>query len=324
MSDPTFATQGPRRQDVATLGLIAGYLFIVIVSWGSNYPLMKLALRDMPPLTFSAVRLFGGSVVVAVLLWSIGAARLLPPREERAGLGGVSILQYVSVLGLASVSLQYLPAGRTVAVIYSMPLWAAVFDALILKNRLSMVQCLGILTSLGGMMLFLNPAVIDWSDTGAVMGLAMTALAAACWGLGAVLYRTRQWTASMLSQTLWQLLVAGAVLVITAIWLEYPMTTRFTPALMLILLWNWLVPTALAVWAWTKVLSYLPGSIAGQFLMSTPFVGIALSAWIFDENLPVVFALSATLITLGGMLALVKRGPAKPSENAFEGKKDDA
>lgn len=296
------------------LGLTVCYLIIVIVSWGTNYPLMKLALRDIPPLTFSAIRLFGGAAFIAILLWATGASRLLPPAGERMGLAGISILQYVSVLGLASISLQFLPAGRTVTMIYSMPLWAAIFDALILRNRLSWAQSLGIVVSISGMLLFLDPAVIDWSDKGASLGIGMTLTAALCWGLGAVLYRTRAWTASLLSQTLWQLLAAGAVLAIVAVWLEFPASIRLTPTLMFIVLWNWVVPTALAVWAWTKILSYIPGSIAGQFLMATPFVGIGFSAWIFNEDLPAVFAMSATLITLGGMLALVRRPAPPPSE----------
>src|SRR5690606_32509719 len=90
------------RKAIVQISLTVVYLLVVIISWGTNYPLMKLALRDIPPLTFSAIRLFGGAVVVAVILWATGAPRLLPPPEDRWGLAGISVLQYVSVLGLAS------------------------------------------------------------------------------------------------------------------------------------------------------------------------------------------------------------------------------
>jgi len=307
----------PIKQAIVQLGLTSVYLFIVIVSWGTNYPLMKLALRDMPPLTFSAVRLFGGAGVVAILLLAARAPRLLPPPDERARLAGISILQYVSVLGLASVSLQFLPAGRTVTIIYSMPLWAAIFDVLILRARLSWVQYMGILVSIGGMLLFLDPAVIDWDEPRAALGVGMTLTAAMCWGLGAVLYRKWVWTASLLSQTLWQLLAAGCVLAVAAICMEFPASPRFTTTLIFIMLWNWVVPTAVAVWAWTKILSYIPSSIAGQFLMTTPFVGIAFSAWIFNEDLPTVFAASAGLITLGSVLTLIRRPASPPADSSF-------
>jgi len=77
------------------------------------------------------------------------------------------------------------------------------------------------------------------------------------------------------------------------------------------------VPTAVAVWAWTKILSYIPSSIAGQFLMTTPFVGIAFSAWIFNEDLPAVFAASAGLITLGSVLTLIRRPASPPADSSF-------
>lgn len=296
-----------RESSLVRNGLTAGYLLIVVISWGTNYPLMKLALQDVPPLTFSVVRLFGGATVIACMLLMSGDRTLFPPRGERLRMATVGILQFASVLGFAGISLLFLPAGRTVTAIYTMPLWAAAFDVLILRARLTWLQYLGIAVSIGGMMLFLDPDVIQWEAPGAALGIALTLLAAACWGFGAVLYRTRSWKASMLCQTLWQLLSAGVILLAAAAYWEFPVSPRYTASLGLILLWNWLVPTAVAVWAWSKILSRMPASIAGQFLMCTPFVGIAFSAWVFNEDLPPAFAASAALITLGGVLSLIRR-----------------
>jgi drug/metabolite transporter (DMT)-like permease len=283
------------------------YLVIVIIAWGTNYPLMKLALEDIQPLTFSVLRLVGGAVVITFLLLISRAPRILPPRSELLPLAGIGILQFASVLGLAGIALLFLPAGRTVTIIYSMPLWAAIFDIAILRVRLKRLQIGGIAISLIGMILFLDPAVIDWGAPGAALGISLAVVAAALWGLGAVLYRIRPWQASLLSQTLWQLLMAAAAIAVAAALIESSSGIRWSTTLWLILIWNWVVPTALAVWAWSKVLSRISPSIAGQLLMCTPFVGIAASAWMFNEDLPPVFAGSAVLIAVGGMLVLIKR-----------------
>lgn len=287
--------------------LTAFYLFIVIVAWGTNYPFLKLAIRDMPPLTFSAIRLFGGAIVISMLILASGTPTLLPPSAERLRLASVGVLQFASVLGLAGIALLVLPAGRTVTTIYTMPLWAALFDMLLLKRRLARVQMLGIGVSLAGLLFFLDPAVLDWSAPGVATGTALALTAALLWGLGAVLYKSHPWRASLLSQTLWQLITSGTVLLVLATIIEQPLSSRFTPTLLLILAWNWVVPTALAVWAWSKVLSHMTASIAGQFLMCTPFVGIAASAIIFNEDLPPAFAVSTLLIVLGGLMVLVRR-----------------
>lgn len=286
------------------------YLVIVIIAWGTNYPLMKLALQDIQPLTFSVLRLVGGAVVITCLLLISRAPRILPPRNELLPLAGIGILQLASVLGLTGIALLFLPAGRTVTVIYSMPLWAAIFDIAILRVRLKRLQFCGIAISVIGMILFLDPAVIDWDAPGAALGISLAVVAAVLWGLGAVLYRTRPWQASLLSQTLWQLLMAAATISVAAAFIESSSGIHWSTTLWLILVWNWIVPTALAVWAWSKVLNRISPSIAGQLLMCTPFVGIAASAWMFNENLPPVFAASAVLIAVGGMLVLIKRPSA--------------
>ncbi|MFA5662877.1 DMT family transporter [Castellaniella sp.] len=292
--------------------LLVLYFSIVIVSWGVNYPLTKLALDDIGPITFSALRLLGGATFVAVLLWASRAPKLLPPRTERIRLALISIMQFVSVVGFSSVALQFLPAGRTVTAIYTMPLWAALLDAMIMKTRLRHTQYIGILVSLAGIILFLQPSVIDWGAPGAVLGTLLVMAAAILWGLGAVLYRGRLLTASLLSQTLWQLLVSGAVLCIGALLLEYPLDADVTIQLVSILLWNWVVPTAIAIVAWSRILYMVPAAIAGQCLMATPFVGIGLSTLMFQESLPPAFTSSAVLIVSGGVLTLLAKPAARP------------
>lgn len=293
--------------EYAQLALTAVYILIVIFSWGVNYPLMKLALQDIPPLTFASLRILGGAAAILCVLLIVSPAKILPPKQELLPLAGISVLQFASVLGLAGIALLTLPASRTITAIYSMPFWAAIFDILILRARLGLMQALGILVSLAGMLLFIDPRVIDWSDSGAVMGIGFALAAGLLWGLGAVLYRSRPWTASFLSQSLWQLLVAAAVLAVAAVVFESSFTAKYTMTVMIILVWNWIVPTALAVWAWTKVLNRISASTAGQLLMFTPFVGIATSAWMFDEKLPTVFWISTACIIVGGSMVLIRR-----------------
>lgn len=297
----------PHQLSVKNLMLIIGYLAIVVLAWGTNYPLIKLALRDLEPLTFSVLRLIGGAGVVLVLLKLTKSEWLLPIKKERSALIVISVLQIVSVLGLASVALLYLPAGRTVALIYSMPFWAALFDILFFKSKPGFAQIIGMVLSLAGLLIYFDPAVLDWHEEGVTFGLFITVFAAVLWGMGAVLYRHYNFQTPLLSQTLWQLLVASLVMLVFAWWLEFPASYQITPRIILILIWNWFVPTALAVWAWTKLLNLLPGAVAGQLLMTTPFVGIGFSALVFDEALPPVFAMSVVLISVGGGLSLMRK-----------------
>ncbi|MEI2416265.1 DMT family transporter [Orrella sp. JC864] len=296
----------PARDPAARAGLaVLAYAALVVLTWGSNYPLMKLAFQDIGPLTFSAARLLGGAVTVA--LWIVAQRRhgLLPQGGEGWRLGGIGLLQLAAVLGFSGIALQVLPAGRTATAVYSMPLWAALFGMALRRERLAPRRLLGVAVSLAGLSLFMDPSVIAWHDPGSQQGMVMVLCAAALWGLGAVLYGMHAWRTPLLAQTLWQLLAAGLLMSCLAFWLEAGRPVRWSPTLVAVLAWNFVGPTALAVWAWSQVLRRVPAAVAGQLLMSTPLVGILCSVLIFGEDLPGAFLLSAFFVTLGGLLVLL-------------------
>src|SRR5690625_2704852 len=232
------------------------------------------------------------------------SAAVIPPKKERLKLGLIIILQFVSVLGFAGIALLYLPAGRTVTVIYTMPLWVTVFSFLVVGLKPSRTQLLGMLLSVGGILLFLDPTVLELDNKAVLFGLSLALIAPVLWGLGAVLYKFGRWHASVLSQSFWQLLIAGLFLAVLAFIFERHAEIHFTLSFWIILIWNCIGPAAISVWAWSLVLNRMSATTASQFTMFTPFVGIAASALIFGEILPAMFAVSVLLIVLGGVLSL--------------------
>jgi len=286
-------------------GLTALYLAVVIITWGTNYPLMQLAFLDVSPLTFATFRLLGGAGFLLFLLYFISPKKVLPPRAERPKLALISLCQFVSVLGFAGLALLYLPAGRTVTIIYTMPVWVTVFSFLLVRVRPNYVQVLGVFLSISGILLFFDPSVIELDNTDALFALLLALSAAILWGFGAVLYKYTNWNSSVLSQSFWQLFIAGLFLAVLAFVFERNSKINITPTFLIILIWNCIGPTAISVWAWSQVLSSMSATTASQFTMFTPFVGIAASALIFQERLPAVFAISVLLIVIGGIFSLV-------------------
>jgi len=306
-SNPDPEDEPPFRQNADRSGSLVvtlAYAALVVIAWGSNYPLMKRALIDMPALTFAVTRVAGAALMVALLMRMKGETTLLPPRGERVWLAGIGLLQFASVLGLVGIALQFLPAGRTVTVVYSMPVWAALFSAPMGRTRLSWRQLAGVGLGMVGLALFLDPAVIDWRAPGVPLGMGLVLSASVLWGLGAVLYGSRRWQATLMCQTFWQLVAAACPIGVAALFLETGQETRLTAPLAAIIAWNWVVPTALAIWAWSSLLNRVPSTVAGQLLALTPFVGIACSRVLFDEHLPPVFWLCAAAIAAGSCLVL--------------------
>src|SRR5690625_1848164 len=225
---------------------------------------MQLAFVDVAPLTFATFRFLGGAGFLLLLLYLSSAKKILPPKQERFKLGLISILQFVSVLGFAGIALLYLPAGRTVTVIYTMPLWVTVFSFLVVGLKPSRTQLLGMLLSVSGILLFFNPGVIELDNKEVLFGLSLALIAPVLWGLGAVLYKFGRWHSSVLSQSFWQLLIAGLFLAVLAFIFERHAEIHFTLSFWIILVWNCIGPAALSVWAWSQVLNRMSATTADR------------------------------------------------------------
>lgn len=279
------------------------WLAIIVVSWALNWPLMKLALADAPPFSFVLLRLVGTLALLAPALLAMREP-LLPAAGERLGLFWVGQLQIAGFLLCSIVGLSMLPAGRAIVLGYTMPLWAIPLELCLEPQRLGRVQIVGAAVGFAGLLLFMNPALVDWTDPRAMIGNAMLLLAAMCWAAGSILYRRRVWRSGFWTQTFWQLAVSAVVVVPLAIPALVAGPIRWTPGLIAILAYNWVVTTALGYFLWNKVLSVMPAGIAGQVTALTPVGGFLLATAIFGGSVTADVAVSIALIVAGIMLSL--------------------
>jgi drug/metabolite transporter (DMT)-like permease len=296
---------GPRSA-AARPRLVYLYLAIIVVSWAANWPLMKLALGDAPPMTFVLLRLAGTLGLLLPALVALGAP-LLPVRGERLGLFFVGQLQVAGFLIASIIGLSIVPAGRAIVLAYTMPLWAIPLELWLDPGRLGRRQLLGAAIGFAGLVLFMNPGLVHWSN-GRVLGAnAMLLLAAICWASGSILYRRRTWRSPFWTQTFWQLVVsAGAIAagVAVAVPHAFVQPVHWSAGLVAILAYNWVVTTALGYFLWNKVLAVLPAGIAGQVTALTPIGGFLLSTAIFGGAVTADVAASLALIVAGIVLTL--------------------
>jgi drug/metabolite transporter (DMT)-like permease len=301
-SDAAAALARP-AEPAAPSRIVYFYLAIIVVSWAANWPLMKLALADAPPLSFVLLRLVGTLALLAPAMLALRSP-LLPERGERLGLFLVGQLQIAGFLICSIIGLSMLPAGRAIVLAYTMALWAIPLELWLEPRRLGRYQLLGAAVGFAGLFLFMNPALVDWSDPRALGANAMLLLAAICWALGSILYRRRAWRSGFWAQTFWQLAVSTAVIAAIALPDAIGRPIDWSPRLVAILAYNWVVTTALGYFLWNKVLSVLSAGVAGQVMALTPVGGFLLSLAMFGGAVTGDVVLSIGLIVTGIILAL--------------------
>ncbi|MGH7094233.1 MAG: DMT family transporter [Stellaceae bacterium] len=284
-------------------GIVYLYLTIVVLSWSLNWPLMKLAIADIPPPLFVLSRLIGSLGLILVPLVA-RRQNLLPEPGERWDLFWVGQAQVAGFLILSIVGLSIVPAGRAIVLAYTMPLWAIPIGLFMWPEPIGRKTLFGAALGFAGLVLFMNPGLVDWRDPRLLAGNAALLLAAIAWALGACLYRRRAWRSPFWVQTGWQVAVSippVAVLVLSG-WDAG--SIHWTARAVAIVIYNAVVTTTLGYFLWSKILSVMPAATAGQVMTLTPIGGFILSTWLFGGAITTDVVLSIVLIVAGIFVTL--------------------
>jgi drug/metabolite transporter (DMT)-like permease len=287
--------------------LLSLLLVFVIGAWGANYVITKIAVSINGPWAFNAFRYaMAAALLGAWLSTQKGWRALLPVRGEFGRTILIGLLQISVTTSSTNWALTRIDANRTILLAYSMPIWALFFGLVLSRDLVNPRTVIGVVLGFGGLALFCAPWSMDWSSFDALTGSAAALLGSVAWALGAVLYRRFTWNSSLGQQIFLQLLTATVTAILCAAAFEHRAVV-FDRHYVAIILYNALVPTILAFWFWAKILTLIPATTAGQFMLLSPIVGIALGSLVLGEALTPVLIASAALILGGALLASMKR-----------------
>ena len=287
----------------ATPRLAYVYLGVMVASWAANWPLMRLALAHAGPMVFVSLRMAGSVAFLAPLLVVLRRP-LLPVARERLALFWIGLFQVTGFVVFSIIGLVIVAPGRAIVLAYTMPLWAIPISLALTREMPAASKLAGAAVGFAGLVVFMNPALVDWTDPREVAGNLLLLLAAICWALGSCLYGRRLWRSDFWAQTFWQLAMGAVTIVVPAIVLEPDWSVRWTPGFSAILVYNWTVTTALGYFLWNKVLAVMSPAVAGQVLTLTPICGFLLSALIFGGAITVDIVGGILLIAAGLVLTL--------------------
>ncbi len=276
-----------------------GLLVLVVLIWGTNWPIMKIGLRSIDPLWFTSIRLSIALVTISLLLFFSGRLKR-PHKQDIPIVLGVGVMQFALFVTLVNLGLTEVNAGRAALLAYTTPLWVTPGAYFILKEKVSRMQLVGVGIGLCGLLILFNPLSFDWNDLSVVKGNAILLVAALGWAFSILHVRKHQWVGSVLELAPWQLIVALLIVVPFAWWSE----TRpiiWSPELVVILLHNGILATALAQWASIRVIQMLPAVTVSLGFLMVPLMGILSSTIFLEESFTLTLGLGAALI-VGGLL----------------------
>jgi drug/metabolite transporter (DMT)-like permease len=285
-------------------------LMVVVLAWGTCWPVNKALLAYMPPVWSLALR----SVVSALALLAISMAvtgLVVPKKHDAPVLVSMVLLHMVGFAVLATLGLQFVPAGRSTVLAYTSVLWAPLFAALFLGERVPPRRAIGLGLGILGLVVIFNPLTFDWSNGSAIFGNAALLAGALLWGLSIVHNRAHVWHATPFQLAPWQALLAAAILVGIAAAIEGVPAIDWNARSVLLLLFAGIPGTALAYWAVAVASSSLPAATTSIGLLGTPAVSVVVSMVMLGEQPTVPLIVALVLILAGVIVGMSGRGEGR-------------
>lgn len=290
---------------------------ILAVVWGCNWPVLKLGVTAMPPLTFRSLTIPLAACGMLLVARLSGNSLAIP----RAWWGKLAVLAALNVTGwnaLVLYGVQYMPAGRSAILAFTSPIWATLIAFIVLDERLSRRKLAGFALGIVGMAVLLGEDIRQ--VRAAPAGTLLILGAALMWATGTVLLR--KWRPTIPQTTLsgWMMLVGCVPLVALAPVFDADVLARLpvlSASAWFAVAYNILLAGTIANWIWFMLARTLPVAMSSLASLPIPVVGVFAGMVVLGERPGPSEWIALSLVV--GALALVMLPERKPASAAPTG-----
>jgi drug/metabolite transporter (DMT)-like permease len=291
MSDP------PHTLPRSTWLLLAA----LTLGWGFNWPTMKLALAQMPVWTFRGLCVVFGAAGL-FLIARANRLQLMPPAGHWRRIALSALFNVTLWNVLVAYGLRLLPAGRSVILAYTMPLWVVLLSSFLLGERLTSRRVLGVALGMAGMLLLVAREFSAMQA--APLGAVFVVGAALSWAIGTVLLKRFPTPMPTTSYTGWQLIVGGVPIALGALVIDHGSWQPLGSAAWFALAYNIVIAFVLCYWAWYKLVAIAPAGVSALGTLLIPVVGVFSSMLVLGER-PSGAEYLALLLVLGALATVL-------------------
>ena len=300
----------PRRAGSAHADIGARLMLVALgLIWGITWPVMKIGLNEIPPLTMRATAAaFGAVTYYLMCVFMRRSLRISSPKAWAHILVG-SLLNIVAFSVFSAFAQLVATTSRVAILAYTMPIWSTILAALFLGERLTLRLLAALALAMAGIGVLLSPGVAQLGHS--PLGVALTLGAALSWALGTFVQKRVVWPIPVLAVAGWQLVLGGApFVVVTLAWEPIVMQNASAVALWATV-YTVALPLLFCQYAWLKVVSLFPASIASIGTVLVPIVGVLSGALVLGEAIG--WREIAALLLVLASLVLVVLTPAAAS-----------
>ena len=257
-------------------------VILVTLSWGLNWPMMKMGVTGYPPLTFRALCLWPGVPVLWLALRWLKVPFYVARKDWRE-LFWLALTNMIIWHVLIILAVNMLSSGRAAILGYTMSVFSALMGVAFFGARMRLVQWLGVAAAAVGVLLLLSSELTNLS--GRPMGVLMALSAAAVWALGTQKLRATTMATSTLTLSFWMTFMAAVVLTVLCTLFESSQWRLPQARNWVAIAYNGILIFGFTHAAWFTLARGLPPVASTLSTMMIPVLGVFLGALWLGEVL---------------------------------------
>jgi len=281
------------------------------VIWGVNFPVIKAALLQIPPLAFNALRFPLAAITVFLLLKMRGGVSW-PEKRDVPAVIGLGVLGNVVYQGFFIFGADRTLAGNASILLATIPIWTLLLSTLLRQEEPPPLVWIGILAALGGMVMVvvgghLSIGIRDRTMRGdfLIVGAAMT------WATYTVSSRNLVQRYGSTLVAAWTLWVGTLGLVLLGVpTLRGVTLDRVTAAAWFGVAYAGIFAIGLAYVLWNRGIKTIGSSRTAAYQNLTPVVALVV-AWIWLREVPTSLQITGAGIVLAGVYLVRLGGKGK-------------
>jgi drug/metabolite transporter (DMT)-like permease len=280
-------------------------LFVTFL-WSTSWVLIKIGLKDIPPLTFAGLRYV--LAFACLLPFAIRSRQLASLRSLPAGTWArlivLGLVFYSVTQGTQFLSLFYLPTVTSSLLLSFTVVIVALMGMLLLQERLTAVQWTGAGLYVIGVLIYFHPISLP---RGEVIGLIVAGVGVLANALSSILGRHINRSGKLEPMAVTVVSMGVGAVVLLAVGVAVQGLPRLTARDWAIILWLAAVNSALAYTLWNHTLRTL-SAMESSIINNTMLFQIALLAWGFlGEKLTRQEVTGMILAALGTLIVQIRQ-----------------
>lgn len=293
--------------------IVAGFILICLL-WGSTWLAIRIGLESLTPVISAGIRFLIASLLVFVFM-KFRNAELQKDKRSVVLYLVMGFFSFIIPFGLVYWAEQFIPSGLASIIFAVMPFGVLIFSRIAIPdNKITFNQIAGVLLGFGGIIVIFSEGLkIDLSNN----FLGMLAVLISATMQAGIAVTIKKWGSHLnpLSMNFVPLLIAGIIMILSALLFEDSSTWRFDRMAVGSILYLSFFGTLLTFTTYYWLLKRMNLVILSLSTFITPIVAVILGWLVLNEKFTLQTLAGSTMVLIGilfanlnGLINFIKSG----------------